>query len=146
MRGAAGRSRPTGATLLCQRAARVAAALYGACLIVPQAAAFPASDVSNPSVVPPASAATTEAADVSALAHQLQLLSPFGNVVGPGWTFTPSLTLQETFNDNVFQSATDRRWDLITYVSPGFAAYGDTQNVQLRLNYQPTLEYYARNS
>ena len=155
MGGAAARSRPTGTARPCPRAesalfdclaVRCAAAVCGLGLLVQQAAAFPASDVTNPSVVAPASAAAPSPEDAAALAHQLQLLGPYGSIVGPGWSFAPSLTLQEVFNDNVFQSATDRRWDLITYVTPGFAAYGDTQNIQLRFNYQPTLEYYARNS
>ena len=54
--------------------------------------------------------------------------------------------MQEALNDNVFQTSFDRRWDFITYVTPGLAAYGDTQNVQLRFNYQPSLEIYMRNS
>ncbi len=146
MRGATGRSRQTGSALSCQRAAHLVVAVCGLCLVVRHAAAFPASDASNPSVVTPATAAAPDQSDVSALAHQLQLLNPYSSSVGPGWTFTPSLTLQEAFNDNVFQSQFDRRWDLITYVTPGLAIYGDTQNVQLRFNYQPTLVYYARNS
>ena len=169
MRGAAGSSRQTRAALFCSQATRLAVMLhptrpaamfcltrlavmtYGAFLLVAPAAAFPLSDVTNPSVVPSASAAASAAApdasDASALAHQQQLLSPFGGaVVGPGWTFTPSLTLQEALNDNVFQTESDRRWDLISYVTPGLAISGDTQNVQLRFEYQPTLEYYARNS
>jgi len=150
MRGATGRSRQTGVVLSCHRVAQLAAVLCGVCLMAGlmarHAAAFPASDASNPSVVTPATAAAPTAEDVSALQHQLSLLNPYTASVGPGWTFTPSLTLQEAFNDNVFQSEFDRRWDLITYVSPGLAIYGDTQNVQLRFNYQPTLEYYMRNS
>jgi uncharacterized protein (PEP-CTERM system associated) len=152
MRGAARRSRSTGAALLCRRVAWCGTVLCGLCLVVQQgwvvqqAAAFPASDASSPSVVQPAAAATPDASDTSALAHQQQLLGPFGNAVGPGWSFTPSLTLAEAFNDNVFQTESDRRWDLITYVTPGLAIYGDTQNVQVRFDYQPTLEYYARNT
>ena len=155
MRGATGRSRQTGAASLCRRllchwATRLAAALCGALwglgLMAEQAAAFPASDASNPSVIAPATAAQPDQSDVSALAHQLQLLNPYASSVGPGWTFTPSLTLQEAFNDNVFQTEYDRRWDLITYVTPGMAIYGDTRNIQLRFNYQPSLIYYARNS
>jgi uncharacterized protein (PEP-CTERM system associated) len=96
--------------------------------------------------VSPATAAAPDQSDVSALQHQLSLLNPYSASVGPGWTFTPSLTLQEAYNDNVFQSEQDRRWDMITYVTPGLAIYGDTQNVQLRFNYAPSLIYYARNS
>jgi uncharacterized protein (PEP-CTERM system associated) len=146
MRGATGRSRQTGAALSCRGVAQLAAVLCGVCLMVRHAAAFPASDASNPSVVAPATAATPDQSDVSALQHQLSLLNPYSASVGPGWTFTPSLTLQEAFNDNVFQTASDRRWDLITYVTPGLAIYGDTQNVQLRFNWAPSLEWYARNS
>src|SRR5580700_784681 len=151
MRGATGRSRQTGAAPICHRAAPCAAtlgvaALGAGWLMVGEAVAFPASDASNPSVVAPATAAAPDQSDVSALAHQLSLLNPYAASVGPGWTFTPSLTLQEAFNDNVFQTASDRRWDLITYVTPGLAIYGDTQNVQLRFNWAPSLEWYARNS
>jgi uncharacterized protein (PEP-CTERM system associated) len=158
MRGATGRSRQTGVVPSCHRMPRVAAVLCAgrltavlmgglmAGLMARHAAAFPASDASNPSVVSPATAATPDQSDVSALQHQLSLLNPYSASVGPGWTFTPSLTLQEAFNDNVFQTQQDRRWDLITYVTPGLAIYGDTQNVQLRFNYAPSLIYYARNS
>src|SRR5580658_8711170 len=146
MRSATGRSRQTGAALFDRSAAQLAIALCGVCLMVRHAAAFPASDASSPSIVTPATAAAPDQSDVSALAHQLQLLNPYASSVGPGWTFTPSLTLQEAFNDNVFQSEFDRRWDLITYVTPGLAIYGDTQNVQLHFNYQPSLVYYARDS
>jgi uncharacterized protein (PEP-CTERM system associated) len=146
MRGATGRSRQTGVALLCRSAAQFVAMLCGICLMVRHAAAFPASDAENPSVVTPATAAASDQSDVSALSHQLQLLNPYASSVGPGWTFTPSLTLQEAFNDNVFQTEQDRRWDMITYVTPGLAIYGDTQNVQVRFNYTPTLIYYVRNS
>src|ERR1700678_3504944 len=110
MRGATGRSRQTGVALLCRSAAQFVAMLCGICLMVRHAAAFPASDAENPSVVTPATAAASDQSDVSALSHQLQLLNPYASSVGPGWTFTPSLTLQEAFNDNVFQSEQDRRW------------------------------------
>jgi len=174
MRSATGRSRQTGAALSCHRVAqfavvlcariavvlcariavmlcaRLAITLCGVCLMAGlmarHAVAFPASDASSPSVVTPATAAAPDQSDVSALQHQLSLLNPYAASVGPGWTFTPSLTLQEAFNDNVFQTEFDRRWDLITYVTPGLAIYGDTQNVQLRFNYAPSLIYYMRNS
>jgi len=126
---------------------RLGAAAYGMHLLVQPVMAFPASDASSPStVVPSASAATADASDASALAHQLQLLNGYSSVVGPGWNFGASLGLQEVFNDNVFQSSSDRRWDLISVLTPSVYAYGDTQRIQLRLNYQPSVNYYARNS
>jgi len=145
MCGAAGCSRMTGAALLCRRVARLGGAAAGLCLLLTQqAAAFPISDAESPSIVPSADA--SDSSDASALAHQLSLLNGYSSSVGPGWTFTPSLTLQEALNDNVFDTSTNRQWDLITYLIPSLAIYGDTQNVQLRFNYQPTVEYYARNT
>jgi uncharacterized protein (PEP-CTERM system associated) len=113
-------------------------------LLTHQAAAFPTSDAASPSVVPSAAAATADQSDASALAHQLSLLNGYSSLVGPGWNFSTSIGLQEALNDNIFQASTDRRWDLITSLSPGFAAYGDTERIQLRVNYQPILEDYAR--
>jgi uncharacterized protein (PEP-CTERM system associated) len=74
------------------------------------------------------------------------LLNGYSSTVGPGWHFNTSLGLQETFNDNISQTSTDRRWDLISALTPGFAAYADTERVELRVNYRPTLEYYARDT
>ena len=150
MRGATASSRQTGGERFCVRTVLLAGLVYGAYLLVSPAAAFPATDPSNASLMPappqPGSAATSDAADASALAHQMQLLGPFGATVGPGWTFTPSLTLQEALNDNVFQTQSNRSWDLISYLTPGIIVTGNTQDVQLRLIWQPTLEYYARNT
>ena len=36
-----------------------------------------------------------------------------------GWYVTPSLTLSEEFDDNVFYSSTDPRADLVSRASPG---------------------------
>jgi uncharacterized protein (PEP-CTERM system associated) len=110
-----------------------------------RAVAFPLSDASQPSVIAPASAAPSDASDASALARQIQLLNPYAQSVAPGWTITPSLTLQEVFNDNLFQTTNDRRWDLITFVTPGLAIYGDTPRVQVRLNWQPSILLHVEN-
>lgn len=156
MHGAAGRCRQTGAAPSRCIGARLATAgvrvcglgiVSGTLVMAPrQAVAFPASDVTSPSIVAPASAATSDQSDASALAHQLNLLNGYSGIVAPGWNFTSSLGLQETLNDNIFQSSTNRRWDIISGLTPGVAAYGDTARVQLRLNYQPTIEYYARDT
>jgi uncharacterized protein (PEP-CTERM system associated) len=127
-------------------------ALLGATLVAVAlgdrpALAFPDSDASSPSIVSAGSAAQSDSSDASALAHQVQLLNAFGNTPGEaGWSITPSITLQEVLNDNIYQTSPDRRGDLITYVTPGLAIYGNTPRVQVRLNYQPSLLYYADNT
>src|SRR5271157_5956666 len=103
----------------------------GSLLLSRTAIAFPASDASNPSVVPTPSESTPTESD---LRHQLQLQSGFGAAGGAGWTIVPSASLQEMFTDNVFQTATNRRWDLVTLVSPGISVVGDVPNAQVRLN------------
>lgn len=62
----------------------------------------------------------------------------------PAWSFTPSIGLEELFNDNIFQTQTDRRADFITAVTPGLEVHGDTPRVHLNFRYAPTLEMYAR--
>lgn len=111
-----------------------------------RALAFPASDVTSPSIVQPATGAEPDAADAAALAHQAQLLGSYSQSVGTGWNITPSLGVQEIFNDNVLQSSSHRQWDLVSYLTPGLAIYGDTPNAQVRVNYQPSLIDYIHES
>ena len=107
------------------------------CLLGPRCAmAFPASDPSNPSVesdIPPPTDAD--------LRHQLQLQSGFGaGAAGAGgWTFVPRVSLQEMYTDNVLQTSTNRRWDLVTLFTPGFSLLGDVPNAQVKLDYGPQL-------
>jgi len=105
------------------------------------AAAFPVADPITPSVVP--MGADLAAPDVQDLRHQMALLSGFGTA-GIGWTILPRVTVEEIFNDNILQTQSPRRWDLITVVSPGVAVLGDTGHVQLRLDYEPSLNMHVR--
>jgi uncharacterized protein (PEP-CTERM system associated) len=146
MDGQGARSRPIGAARWCKRALLLGVAVASGSFATHHATAFPLSDVTSPSIVPPATGAEPDAADAAALAHQIQLLGGYSQNVGTGWNITPSLGLQETFNDNVLESSSNRQWDLISSVTPGLAIYGDTPNTQVRLNYQPSLLYYARES
>lgn len=130
----------------CLRAILFGIATGGGSLATHQAAAFPLSDVTNPSIVPPATGAEPDAADAAALAHQVQLLGGYSQNVGTGWNFTPSLGMQEVLNDNVLETSSNRQWDLISSLTPGLAIYGDTPNSQVRVNYQPSLLYYARDT
>ena len=111
----------------------ILAAAAGCKLLSSAALAFPATDADNPSVFsnPPEPA-------VSDLRHQLQLQSGFGAAAsGGGWTFTPRIMGEEFYTDNVLQSPTDRRWDMVTLVTPGITIYGDLPNTQVRLSYAP---------
>lgn len=146
MDGPGARSRPIRATRWCKRAVLFGVAVGGSSLASRHASAFPLSDVTSPSIVQPATGAEPDAADAAALAHQVQLLGGYSQNVGTGWNITPSLGLQEVFNDNVLETSSNRQWDLISSVTPGLAVYGDTPNAQVRVNYQPSLLYYARDS
>lgn len=120
---------------------RLTCAIAVGCLLGTRAAlAFPATDESSPSIV-----ANPPQPSESDLRHQLQLQSGFGAAASAGgWTFVPQLGAQEMFTDNVLQSATNRRWDLITVVTPGIAVLGDEPNAQVRLSYTPQLRVDAR--
>jgi uncharacterized protein (PEP-CTERM system associated) len=115
------------------------------CMLSP-ARAFPATDALNPSVIEPPTDAPPTPAEQQDLRHQIQAQGIFGDNVEPGWTFTPSLGIQEVFNDNLFQTQSNRVWDFSTIVTPGIAVLGSTPNIQVRLNYQPSVQYYARNT
>jgi uncharacterized protein (PEP-CTERM system associated) len=117
--------------------AHLTCAMVVGCLLGARCAvAFPASDPSNPSIeadVPP----PTD----SDLRHQLQLQSGFGaGAAGAGgWTFVPRISAQEMYTDNVLETATNRRWDLVTLVTPGISILGDVPNAQVKLNYGPEI-------
>ena len=105
------------------------------CALAPRmAVAFPVTDELNPGItadLPPPSE--------SDLRHQLQLQSGgFGAAAnGAGWTFTPGLGAYEYYTDNVLASATNRRWDLVTVVTPSISIFGDEPNVQVNFSYSP---------
>ena len=46
--------------------------------------------------------------------YQSNLGPGMGAVPAPGFTVVPRISAYEEFNDNIFQSQTDRRYDLIT--------------------------------
>jgi hypothetical protein len=102
--------------------------------------AFPASDAANPSAVMEAPQPTE-----SDLQHQLQLHTGLGGTpLQPGWTFVPRITLQEYWTDNVLNSQNDRRWDMVTLITPSITVNGDTPNAQVRVLYGPQGRIDAR--
>ena len=122
---------------------RWACIAIGGCVVLScAAAAFPAVDPLNPSVVPAPS--DTPQPTESELQHQLQLQSGLGAPGGAGWTFTPGLGMQEIWTDNVLQSPTNRRWDLITMLGPSISIVGDVPNAQVRFSWSPQLRIFAR--
>jgi len=67
-------------------------------------------------------------------------------LVAPGWTFIPSLTLSEDYDSNIANSERDKRSDLITRVTPGIGfTYGGPRFALLG-NYLVSGEWYADNS
>jgi uncharacterized protein (PEP-CTERM system associated) len=121
--------------------ARVTCALAVGCLLGGRGAlAFTLTDPTNPSIV-------TNAPEPSEsdLRHQLQMHSGFGAAgAGGGWTFVPSVSLEEIWTDNILNTATNRRWDLLTIAVPSIAITGDTPNAQVLFEYGPQFRLAAR--
>lgn len=125
-----------------QRIAVYLIALAAGCGPLPvSAASFPIDVPMQPSLIP--QGGDLSPPNVQALQHQMGLLSGFGSA-GLGWTITPRISLEESLTDNVLQAHAPRRADLMTLVAPGISVAGDTDRIQLRLDYQPTLLVYAR--
>ncbi len=125
---------------------RAGAAVALALLVSPASAAFafPLLDSSVDSSVTGSRDLTS--GEASDLQHQLQLVNGFAAPAGGGWTFIPRIDLQEELTDNVYQAHSPRRWDLVTFISPGFSLAGDLPRLTLSMSYNPSLALYARNS
>lgn len=65
---------------------------------------------------------------------------------GPEWTILPSISGNETFNDNVRLTAKQREADLATTVAPGIYVNGDTPRLQTTLSYNPQIIEHAQAS
>jgi uncharacterized protein (PEP-CTERM system associated) len=87
---------------------------------------------------------TTGAAEAPNFRYQTNLGPGMGVVPTPGWTFVPRIAAYEEFNDNIFQTQNDRRYDFITLLSPGISVSGDTPRINLNVNYNPIFRVYAR--
>jgi uncharacterized protein (PEP-CTERM system associated) len=61
----------------------------------------------------------------------------------PGWTILPRVDVSEAFNDNIFQTQSDRQSDFTTYITPSVTVLGDEPRVRTRLFYAPTGIVYA---
>ncbi|MGH7154458.1 MAG: hypothetical protein ACREF3_11080, partial [Acetobacteraceae bacterium] len=76
--------------------------------------------------------------------YQVNIPPDMGLIPSPGWKIVPRISVFEEFNDNIFQSETDRQYDFVTLISPGVAISADTPRLNLSLNYQPTARIFAR--
>ena len=66
----------------------------------------------------------------------------FGQIL----TLTPSLSLSERYDDNIFQTDTDEETDFVTIVTPGIQLrYQPASNTLLELNYRTDFEFFAKN-
>jgi uncharacterized protein (PEP-CTERM system associated) len=65
------------------------------------------------------------------------------SAIAENWTITPRVTGQELYTDNVLLTATNRRSDFVTTLSPGIAVNGESPRLQARLDYSPTVQLYA---
>ena len=106
------------------------------------AGAFPLIDPGNADTVPIGN--DLAAPDAQALRHQLQLANGLPAGGTHGWVVTPRVQFEEMLSDNILQQHSPRRWDIVTYVAPGISITGDTPRVQMRFDYSPTLEMFAR--
>ncbi|MBV8867794.1 MAG: outer membrane beta-barrel protein [Acetobacteraceae bacterium] len=118
-----------------RRAARLAGA--AALALVPAAAHAQDATGLAPFALPPAGAVLDASVE-----------SPLGATPAepraPAWTFRPAIGAQELFNDNIYQTESDRRADLITAITPELEVHGDTPRLNLDLRYAPVLEFYTR--
>lgn len=76
---------------------------------------------------------------------------PYGATAAPfqassGLSLVPSLTVQQSYNDNIRSTAKNHTFDYITSVIPGLLLNVDTPLVQGTVNYAPNLQYYWRNT
>jgi uncharacterized protein (PEP-CTERM system associated) len=62
----------------------------------------------------------------------------------PGWVLTPEIGVQEIYTDNVLQTPSNHRYDIITEITPGLRVNADTPRVQLNLRYAPVVQLFAR--
>lgn len=135
-----------------RRARRRAAALLGCGLLAGVAALRPARAF-TPDAAGGGGALGTPFPDAAATQgtlappdYRYQNLLPLveGGLPVPGFTIIPTLGLQEEFNDNIFQAEQNRRWDLISVLTPGIALAANTPRLDLTLQYNPSFEYFAR--
>jgi len=59
-------------------------------------------------------------------------------------TLTPTLTIEEEYNDNILSNNDDRRWDFITRFTPAIALEWESAIHRLAAAYSFSAELFAR--
>ncbi len=67
-----------------------------------------------------------------------------GSAVSRAWNIVPSITVQETFTDNVAPGQATKTSDLITEVSPGVRVDGNTARLKMHFDYHLRELWYAQ--
>lgn len=109
-----------------------------------KAAAQPASPLGPPSSLTSPYPSPAQNAPTPNYQYETNIPPDLGIQPGPGFQIVPRITLGEEYNDNIFQTTSDRRWDLITLIAPGIAVADDSNRIKFNLNYSPVFRIYAR--
>ncbi len=72
------------------------------------------------------------------LAAPLVVVTPSVALGQAGWYLTPSLSVAESFDDNIFQSRSNREHDFITSITPGLRLAYQSEPLNLSLGYSTT--------
>lgn len=62
---------------------------------------------------------------------------------GRAWNIVPSIAVDVGATDNVFQTHSDRRSDVFTYITPAILIDGATPRLSVQINYAPSARLYA---
>src|SRR4029450_4704529 len=87
---------------------------------------------------------------ISCLLFTLVATAASGQEPSQRLTLTPSLSLGERYDDNIFETQTNKQHDFITVLSPGirvqYLSPAPTLGTQLDFDYRAAIEFYADHS
>src|SRR4029450_13389630 len=90
------------------------------------------------------------AVGISCLLFTLVATAASGQEPSKRLTLTPSLSLGERYDDNIFETQTNKQPDFITVLSPGISVQylptAPTVGTQLDFDYRANIEFYAEHS
>src|SRR4029434_10284239 len=90
------------------------------------------------------------AVGISCLLFTLVATAASGQEPSQRLTLTPSLSLGERYDDNIFETQTNKQHDFITVLSPGirvqYLPTAPTLGTQLDLNYHANIGFYTDHS
>jgi uncharacterized protein (PEP-CTERM system associated) len=86
------------------------------------------------------------APSLGALGIPIPAGAPTPGMQGRGWSITPSIAAQVLGTDNAGLTATGRRSEFITTITPGLLTTIDTARLQGIVNYTPNVQIFARDT